>query len=142
MMYHYEGKHISDETAIAEGWVRREQPFYQIFTHIKTNQRLSDYSCQRTSCCMHTRRIRKEINHKANQKRKDNYFGLRCTNRQFDNKIQIQEWSSNTQKMDIVQYQNLNQYQYNKIKDGSNNIVNHFALPPSQYSFVRSDDNY
>lgn len=91
---------------------------------------------------MHTRRIRKKINYKTNQKRKNNYFGLRCTNRQFDNKIQIQEWSSNTQEMDIIQYQNLNQHQYDKIKNGSNNIVNHFALPPSQYSFVRPGDNY
>mgnify|MGYP000561409706 FL=1 len=57
MMNHDKQQRVAEETAISERFVRRVNPFRQVFPHQQLNQRVTDKTGQRTGKRMHSGRI-------------------------------------------------------------------------------------
>ena len=56
-MNHDKQQRVAEETAISERFVRRVNPFRQVFPHQQLNQRVTDKTGQRTGKRMHSGRI-------------------------------------------------------------------------------------
>ena len=133
-MDQHEGKRIPEKASEPECFVRRIDAFGQILPDKKADQRIAQKTGQRTSGRMHAGRIGKRIDGEARQKRKKHHLGAGNAHGQFEDEIQVYERGGDPEKMNIVQHQNLNGDEYQKIKQPPQDLINHFSLPPVLHS--------